>query len=1000
MGRRSIPQTSGGKIYLKGSTSGDIAAIVEGYLTESTAGNGIYDQYQVNWRIGRLGTMVTSATINLNGTLSYQNYLEFLDTELYVLQTSMEGIVSAHYSNPISIVLTQLRVIDESNPYYGQGFSIISYVSDIGSGEGWTYDKKIRQNVIELKGMFTNPLLGIVYARLDERSRPRKLSVAIERIDLGLPPQPDLKVKVWGPQRVSPGQKIDYIIEYRNDGLRASEETLLFVALDYNLKYISASEGAFYNDILNTVDWNLGNLPAKSSGYLTIQAEVVWGLPQGTTLETDAIINELLPHSDKKGVFVNGIGLYVGKNRNERYSDTCNQFASSKDLEWVEAYNTGSGPGDVFAVIDATNGIATEHNGLKSDLLINKEYERTEGYSGGTRTVVTAIEMYGLKVKELVLISPVNIMTLELEVLHSAYGVEKIIIYQSEKDRLRFGELYQLKISKNDPLRNQPWIEVRDRDYTHTLWLQKLDNETNKNKENMSSATPHIIAAACDPNIKYGPEGDVLPGQRLNYKIEYENEGEGIAYGVYFTDTLDKNLDDLTLEIGPVIDVKTGQKIGEPGIYYSETRTITWFVGEVGSKQGGYAEFSVNVKNDAPNDTEIINFATVYFPSVPEATRTNGTVNRVITAMDNIPPVTTATVSPSANQVGWNNTDVTINLSATDNEEDSGIKEIHYKLTGAVFEERVISGSTAQIYLTTEGMINLTYYATDSADNVESAKSLEIKIDKTQPLITVQVSPQPNANGWNNTAVTVSFTATDVPSGIADVAEPVLVNTEGADRYISGEAVDLAGNEATANVLVNIDKTAPEVIITTPVEGAQYLLNARILASWLATDTLSGMASAVGTVPSGSTVNTTSVGSKSFSVVAMDKAGNKMEVPLTYNVRYSYGGILPPINQDGSSIFKLGRVAPVKFQLKDDVGNYISTAVARIYLNKISNNVMGNQIEAESVGQANTDNLFRYSSTDNQYIFNLGTSNLSEGSWQIKIVLDDGSSKYTTVSFK
>ena len=81
-------------------------------------------------------------------------------------------------------------------------------------------------------------------------------------------------------------------------------------------------------------------------------------------------------------------------------------------------------------------------------------------------------------------------------------------------------------------------------------------------------------------------------------------------------------------------------------------------------------------------------------------------------------------------------------------------------------------------------------------------------------------------------------------------------------------------------------------------------------------------------------------------------------------------------------------------------GNYIPTAVARIYLNKVSNNVLGSEIEAESVGQANTGNLFRYSPTDKQYIFNLGTSILSEGTWQIKISLDDNPSKYVNISFK
>ena len=41
-------------------------------------------------------------------------------------------------------------------------------------------------------------------------------------------------------------------------------------------------------------------------------------------------------------------------------------------------------------------------------------------------------------------------------------------------------------------------------------------------------------------------------------------------------------------------------------------------------------EFSVNVKADAPAGAEIINVGTVYFPSVPEETKTNAIVSTVV----------------------------------------------------------------------------------------------------------------------------------------------------------------------------------------------------------------------------------------------------------------------------------------------------------------------------------------------------------------------------------
>jgi len=149
-----------------------------------------------------------------------------------------------------------------------------------------------------------------------------------------------------------------------------------------------------------------------------------------------------------------------------------------------------------------------------------------------------------------------------------------------------------------------------------------------KDPSNTSSSTQENTTAS-DPNIKYGPEGYVIAGQALNYRVQFENEGEGIAFGVYFTDTLDEDLDDSTLVIGPVISTIDQSIIAPPGTYNPSTRTITWLVGEVGPSEGGYADVSVNIRSDAPNGTEIINYGTVYFPSVPEETRTNGIVSVV-----------------------------------------------------------------------------------------------------------------------------------------------------------------------------------------------------------------------------------------------------------------------------------------------------------------------------------------------------------------------------------
>jgi hypothetical protein len=117
-------------------------------------------------------------------------------------------------------------------------------------------------------------------------------------------------------------------------------------------------------------------------------------------------------------------------------------------------------------------------------------------------------------------------------------------------------------------------------------------------------------------------------------------------------------------------------------------------------------------------------------------------------------------------------------------------------------------------------------------------------------------------------------------------------------------------------------------------------------------------------------------------------------------VQYAYGGVQQPINADGDSIFKLGTTIPVKFQLKDGVGTLITNAVASIASAKVSNNILGDDVETTSTAAASSGNLFRYDATALQYIFNWSTKGLTKGTYQVKIILDDGASYVTIVSLK
>ncbi len=684
------------KIYLKGVVSGGMKGIVEGFLSESVIESDVYDQYDATWTISHIGGTLVFAKLDLDGTIDYVESVEYPDEELYALQTAIEG----GSFGSLGVVLTHIRIDDEANPYYGQGFSMISYTSDSGTGEGWTYDEVFEPGKVRLKGMFTSPLWGIVSGTLDETQSPRKLILSVQRVDAGLPPAPDLNVKVWGPGRVSPGQTINYIIEYRNDGLKPAEEAIVFYGLDPSVTHISASAEADYNEFYHTVSWRLGETAPKSAGLLSVKANVSWGLSWRSTLDSSAYIIE--PSTGEPGspnLYLNGVNTPA----DSAYGIKASEFAEKLDAAWAQIYPS---PGLLGAVIDSLHvQMATpdyrkiigydegkpvigydsetgypiyappdperittfdgdqyyiyftrsDENGLTKQEVVNAEYQTVVAFSGGTRTALTAILHDDLICQRLILISPMaGIMDWgrykwELEQVHEKHPGMQIVIYQSSKDLLAWkflSWLFQAKfgpwdadwLAENNIVANPEHLEVNGK--TLTIDGEEINKQNHGGLFNylndilngdpgMSASQTTDVAVAHDPNIKYGPDGDVQAGQTLDYRVEYENEGEGIAFGVYFTDTLDGDLDDATLQIGEVISIADGSVIAPAGHYNALNRTITWFVGEVGPGEGGYADISVNVRDDAVEGDEIINFGIVYFPSVPEVTRTNGIVNRV-----------------------------------------------------------------------------------------------------------------------------------------------------------------------------------------------------------------------------------------------------------------------------------------------------------------------------------------------------------------------------------
>lgn len=105
---------------------------------------------------------------------------------------------------------------------------------------------------------------------------------------------------------------------------------------------------------------------------------------------------------------------------------------------------------------------------------------------------------------------------------------------------------------------------------------------------------------------------------------------------------------------------------------------------------------------------------------------------------DTIPPVTTLSLSGTEGANGWYTSDVSIALSAADNENGTGIQKTEYSFD---------SGTTWRIYtdpfvLSQEGIATIQYFSTDQMGNKEEVKIQTIKIDKTAPEAKISFNPE------------------------------------------------------------------------------------------------------------------------------------------------------------------------------------------------------------------------------------------------------------------
>ena len=185
-------------------------------------------------------------------------------------------------------------------------------------------------------------------------------------------------------------------------------------------------------------------------------------------------------------------------------------------------------------------------------------------------------------------------------------------------------------------------------------------------------------------------------------------------------------------------------------------------------------------------------------------------------APDTSSPVTSIGLSPAPNTAGWNRTNVTLSLSATDPDGVADVAAVHYSAAGAqTIGATAVAGSSASVVVTAEGVTTVTYFAVDNAGNPEPPHAQVVRIDMTLPTI----SYAGNTGTYTvDQAIAITCTAVDPAnangtpgSGLAsstcrDTNAPAYSFSLGPNS-LSASATDIAGNVGTGSTTFTIQVT-------------------------------------------------------------------------------------------------------------------------------------------------------------------------------------------------
>ncbi|HYI21244.1 MAG TPA: PxKF domain-containing protein, partial [Candidatus Limnocylindrales bacterium] len=155
----------------------------------------------------------------------------------------------------------------------------------------------------------------------------------------------------------------------------------------------------------------------------------------------------------------------------------------------------------------------------------------------------------------------------------------------------------------------------------------------------------------------------------------------------------------------------------------------------------------------------------------------------------------------------------------------------------------------------------------------------------------------------------VESTVTFTPGTLGGYSGQVLYSATGASVLPGRTHTDITPMNVTAYVL-----DCPLITITTPAQDATYLLDSGVAADYSCSST-SSIVSCAGPVPDGDSLDTSTVGTKTFTVDAENAAGLPATRTVTYRVVYPFEFVAPTVESPGANHLTAGMKRTIRFSM-------------------------------------------------------------------------------------